>query len=168
SGAGLLGPELAYREKIQLQASPERERGLRIFLSGHPEKKLARHGPPLPLEVGLHGFGETGQGERVGHVGAALSQQLRERLMAVAVAFDQRRERLGLLERGEVLALQVLDQRGLERILDLPDEGREPVETGDLRGTESTLARNQLEATSSRPHDDGLQEPMDLDRGREL
>src|SRR5262249_11013894 len=59
-------------------------------------------------------------------------------------------------------------QRDLERILDIAHERGQPIEAGELGGTESALAGEELEALGDTPHDDRLDQPVRLDRGCEL
>jgi len=91
-------------------------------LAGDPHEQLARHRPPVTLEVSLHGVRQAGDRQNVRHVGPALAEQLRHLAVAVAVPCDEGRQALGFLERREVLALQVLDEGELERVLDLAHE----------------------------------------------
>src|SRR2546428_7318873 len=88
--------------------------------------------------------------------------------MAVSVPRDEVRQALGFLERREILALQVLDEGELERILDLAHERGQPIEAGELRRPETPLPGHDLEAGRGRPHHDRLQEPVRLDRRRQL
>src|SRR5204863_134671 len=104
----------------------------------------------------------------VRHVGPTLGEQLRYFAMAVSVPRDEVRQALGFLERREILALQVLDEGELERILDLANERGQPIEAGELRRPETPLPGHDLEAGRGRPHHDRLQEPVRLDRRRQL
>src|SRR5690606_34919301 len=87
---------------------------------------------------------------------------------------DQALERTRLLERIQVLALDILDQRDGDRglVRDIPDHGRDLLETCELRGAPSTLARNDLVArlarTLQRPDDDRLHDALLTNRIGEL
>jgi hypothetical protein len=56
------------------------------------------------------------------------------------VALDEHRERLRFLERGEILALEILDQRDLEVVVALADQRGDAIEPGDLGRPEPTNA----------------------------
>src|SRR5262245_4440500 len=99
------------------------------------------------MQLGLDRLGEAIERTGVRHIGAALPEQRGDLAMAVAVTLDQGRQRGRLLERTEVLALQVLDERDLERVVVIAHDRREAVEARSLGGAESTLARQQLVAT---------------------
>ena len=75
-----------------------------------------------------------------------------------------------LVERREVLALEVLDDRDLERgvVVDLLDEGRDRLEAGGLRRAPAALAGDELElAVVERPDEDGLEDAVLADgRGK--
>ena len=81
---------------------------------------------------------------------------------------DEQREPFRLLEGRQILALEILDQRDLERVVCGADEGRELVDARELRRAEATLAGEQLVAVLQAPDDDRLQQTSRLDRIREL
>src|SRR3989454_8532919 len=166
--AGLLLAEAPHRQHPELQAAPERERRLGILLARHPHEQLARYSLPVTLEVRLHGLRQARERKNVRHVGPTLAEQLRDFAMAVPVPRDEVRQALGFLERREILALQVLDEGELERILYLAHERGQPIEAGELRRPETPLPGHDLEAGRGRPHHDRLQEPVRLDRRRQL
>src|ERR1035437_333020 len=83
---------------------------------------------------------------------------------------DERRARAGLLDRAEVLAGHVLDERELERngVLALADERRNALETGDARRAPAALAGDELiGAPGARPDEHGLQDSALAQRPRE-
>ena len=80
---------------------------------------------------------------------------------------------LGLLDRVEVLALEVLDEGGGERVgvAERADEARHLGEAGRLGGAPAALAGDDLEAGGiggMRAHQDGLEDAAGADRFREL
>ena len=84
-------------------------------------------------------------------------------------AVDQRPEGVRELDRVQVAALHVLDQRELEAvaIVDVGDHGGDRGETGRARGAPASLADEQLVAVADAAHHDGLQHTVLFDRIRE-
>ena len=76
-------------------------------------------------------------------------------------------ERLRLLDRVQLLALDVLDEGQLEEVLvrDLAHRDRDRGEAGRLRRPEAPLPRDDLVALSPPPHQDRLHDPALADRG---
>src|SRR6185503_14925239 len=161
-------PEPAHGEELQLQALPELHRHLRVVFTGYAHEELARDRLALAAELRLHLFGEPRQTERVRDVRATLTEQLGGNLVGVAVTLDQRGDRLGLLEGGQILSLEVLEQRDLERVLHVANQGRQPLDTRELCRAETALAGEQLEAVRPLAEDDRLQEAVALDGAPKL
>ena len=69
---------------------------------------------------------------------------------------------LGRLERIEVLALQVLDERELELVAvgELPDDGRDALQAGELGGPEPALAGDELVAVDGLGDEDRLEDAV--------
>ncbi len=67
--------------------------------------------------------------------------------------------RRGLLERVELFAMEVLDQRVPKQgiVGHHADDGRHRCQSGGLGGTPPPLAHHQLISAGHRPHDDRLQ-----------
>ena len=67
--------------------------------------------------------------------------------MGVAAAIGQAVQRLGLFERGQILALKVLDQRELDDlgVVDFANDDRQLAQAGLDRGLVAALARDDLE-----------------------
>jgi hypothetical protein len=76
-----------------------------------------------------------------------------------------------LVERREILALEVLDDRDLARrvVVDVLDERRDRFEPGHLGGTPASLAGDELEAPVAEGADeDRLEDTVLPDRRRQL
>jgi len=87
------------------------------------------------------------------------------------VLADHPVEHRRFLERREVLALEVLDDRDLESgvVVDLLDEGRDRRDAGLARRSPAALAGDQLVAVvTERPDEDRLEDAVLGDRGGEL
>jgi hypothetical protein len=80
---------------------------------------------------------------------------------------DQRAEALGFLERGKILALQVLDDADLERIV-VAHQRRDGGEPGQLRGAVTPLTGHDHVAVARTLDDHRLQDAVLGDRGGEL
>ena len=89
---------------------------------------------------------------------ARLVDQLAERFLAMAIIADQPAIGLGLLDRVEILALDILDERDLERlgVAEVADDRRNFVQPRPLRRPPAPFAGDDLEAMAVRPDDDRL------------
>src|SRR5262245_30403030 len=114
------------------------------------------------LELRLHRVGQREQAKGVGDGRPALSHPLRDLLLGETVHLDQLAIGLRLLERRQILALEVLDQRQLEalRRRRLPDDDWYLLEAGTLGSAEPTLAGDQLVAVRLAPDDQRLEQAM--------
>src|SRR5438093_563693 len=76
----------------------------------------------------------------------------------------------GLVERGEVFALQVLDERDLERgrVIEALDDGRDRLFACELGRAPAALARDDLVPVTGRTNEDRLQDAVLADRSGEL
>jgi hypothetical protein len=102
---------------------------------------------------------------------AVLADPLREVLLGEAARGEEPLQGLGRLHRVQVLALQVLDERELERVVvgGLADEDRDLLKPRALGGAPAALAGDDLEAAAREaPGEDGLEDPLLADRLREL
>ena len=101
---------------------------------------------------------------------ARLVDELAELLLGMAIFVDQPLIGLRLLDRVEVLALDILDQRDFERfvVAELADDRRDFVQPRPLRRAPAPLAGDDLEAVAVRADDDRLDDAARLDRGGEL
>src|SRR5262249_36524929 len=75
----------------------------------------------------------------------------------------------GLLQRGQVLALQVLDEREFQTFLGtcFTHEHRHGLQVRPFRGLQAPFAGDQLEATRDTPNDQWLEEAVTTDRFRQ-
>ena len=102
---------------------------------------------------------ELEQPERVGHRRSGPADPRRDLVLAEPELVDQLPVGLGGLERIEVLALEVLDERELELVAigELADDGRDPLQAGRLGGAEATLAGDELVAIDRLGDEDRLE-----------
>ena len=119
----------------------------------------------------LHRLRQVQQPQQV-RGGAARAADGRRRLLVREVELaDQALHALRFLERVQVLALDVLDQRHRQRrrVRNLLDEHRDFGEAGHLRRAKAALARDDLVAIGSdRAHEDRLHHALGADRVREF
>src|SRR5690606_28831258 len=104
--------------------------------------EVARH------EHRLYGFGQVEQAQQVAGRAARAADRLGGLLVRRAGLVDQAPDALRLLERIEVLALDVLDEREGERglVVGLAHDHRHFVELGELRRAVAPLPRDDLVA----------------------
>ena len=154
----------------------------RELAAGHPGREAAA----LLLVGDLHqlvGMGEgvfahrhelpdllrrVGEAEPVLEIPLVLAELLGELADAVAMVADHPVVHRRFLERREVLALEVLDDRDLERgvVVELFDESRDRDESGLLRGPPAALAGDELVAAAAeRPDQDRLEDAVLTHRG---
>ena len=112
---------------------------------------------------------ELEQTERVGDRRAALADLRGDRLVGEPEVLDELLVRGSLLERVEVVAVEVLDQRVLERggVVGLAHQCRDPVEPDAPRGAPPPLACDQLEAVLDRSDEHRLEHADLADRVRQ-
>ena len=101
---------------------------------------------------------------------ARLANQFGHDLLGMTVGFDQLVIALGLFNRTQILALDILDQRDLGRgfIVELAHDRRDQVDLRLLRRAPPPLARNNLKVVANRSKQDRLQHPALGDRRRQL
>jgi hypothetical protein len=106
-------------------------------------------------------IGEVEQAQQVGHGDTRAADAPAELLARQPELLDEQRAGARLLDRREVLARHVLDQRELERrgvVLRAHERGH-GVEAGELRGAPTAFAGDQLVgAAGERAHEDRLQD----------
>src|SRR5439155_14645234 len=109
---------------------------------------------------------EPEQPQRVGDGGTVLPDPRGELFLRQAMLLDQPLVRLRLLDRVEVLALDVLDQRQLEGLLlrDLPDHHRQLAQAGPLRRPPPPLAGDQHVAVVRAADDERQEHAFAADR----
>ena len=95
-----------------------------------------------------HVLGQVEQAQQVGDVAARLADQPADLVLVVPEADDQLLVGLGLLDRVEVGALDILDQRdfGGRGVVELADERRDAVELRLLRRAPAALAGDDLDS----------------------
>jgi hypothetical protein len=115
---------------------------------------------------------ELEQPQRVGDGRPRPAHTLGDLLVGEPEALLEGAVGLGLFDRVEVGALEVLDQRELEQlavVLDLPDHDGDDREPGALRGPPPSLpGDDRVSACTGWGYDDGLDHALSPDRGREL
>ena len=101
---------------------------------------------------------------------ARLVDDLAELFLGMAIKIDQLLVGVGLLDRVQILALDILDQRelGRRRIVDVADDRRDRVELRALRRAPAPLAGDDLEAVAVGPQQDRLKHAALGDRFGEL
>ena len=122
---------------------------------GHADQRACVAGRQLAgRDQRLHVVGQPGQPHHVGDVAAALADQLRDPVGAVAELAGERVIALRLLHRVEVLALHVLDDRDLQRVAvaDIDRNDRHLVQAGALRCAPAPLADDDLETIGRALH----------------
>lgn len=143
---GLAGDQplgLAHGEVAADDLHRERRRVRRV------EQRAAVPGrEPAAVEQQLDRVRQVEQAERVGDVAPALAERARELVLGAVELLGEAAVALGLLDRGEVLALDVLDQRDLERgrVRELLDQHRHLVEPRRLGRAPAPLAGDDLVA----------------------
>jgi hypothetical protein len=105
--------------------------------------------------------------QQVGHCHSRFADGIRHLLLRQFKLFLQAQQRVGFLERVEILALDVLDQRHRDRAVigDIFDDDRDAVETCHLAGTPTPFTGDDLVTTGRPgPDDDRLHHPLSPNR----
>ena len=126
----------------------------RVFAHGHQLSNLRRR---------------LGQAKAVLDVAFVLANLLRELADRVAEV-GHLAIHPGLLERGDVLALKVLDNRYLQGrlLIEVDHDGGDRLALGEPRGAPAALTGDQLVLVADGPHEDGLQDAVFADAVGEL
>ena len=108
------------------------------------------------------------QAHGVGDRGSALPDRRRHLLVGHREVLDHLLVRGRLFEGVQVVALEVLDERGLQRlaVFGLAHDRRDRLEPGPVRGAPAPLARHQLVAVTRRADQDRLEQTHLADRNR--
>ena len=130
-------------------------------------------GQAAVAQHGEHRLGQGQQPQQVGDVAAALAERLGQPLLGVAEAVHQLPVALRLLERVEVGALHVLDDRQLEHlgVGERAHHRRQRMHAGELRRPPAALAGDDLVVAGDdrvRAQDQRLDHALLADRGREV
>jgi hypothetical protein len=161
---------LGFADRITLVRHQGRDAALlalgqRQQRAGMAHLDIARH------QHVLRRLGELQQAQQVGGRRARATDRIRGLLVGHREFVDQALDAGRFLERIEVFALDVLDQRHCQcRIVrNVADQHRHFGQTGDLRRAPAPLAGDDLEASRGyRAHRDRLDQPLGLYRGRQL
>ena len=118
----------------------------------------------------LHLRRQLQQPQQVRDMTARLVDDLGEHLLRMPIFARQPLIGLRFFDRVEILALDVLDQRDLERlgIVEVANDDRHLVQPRALRRPPAPLARDDLIVMPMRPHHDRLDQPTRRDRRRQL
>ena len=114
---------------------------------------------------GLNAGSEIEEPQGVGYRRAGPTDPGRDVLVAEPELIDELAIRIGRLERIQVFALEVLDERQFEllSIGELADDGRDPVEPGGLGRAQPALTGDELVAVDRFSDKDGLEDAVLLD-----
>src|SRR5581483_8342302 len=127
----LAAPEGPHRNGLQAHPPPERAHRLGSLLARDVDEDLARNRPTSLEVLLLHVVGQPRQRQRVRDVRPALVDDVRQIGVRVPALLRKRREGFRLLERREVLALDVLLERDLEEVVVAQDR-RDEADARDL------------------------------------
>ena len=147
---------------LELRPAREGEQGTRVA-----------HLDLTPFQEALDLSFQIQEPQEVAHRGARAAHGLGDLLVGHPELLDQFRERRGLFEWAQVLALDVFDERDAERgrVRDVADQGRYSVQTGEPRRAPAPFAGDELVAVApitQGTHHHGLHHPLRPDRVRQL
>ena len=113
-----------------------------------------------------HGLGKLEQPDGVGECRATLADPASYVLLSRAEFFHEPHVRGRLFERGEILALKVLDQRNLQdfAVVHVAHDHRHRLESRQARRAQPSLACDELEAPVALPHHQRLHDSVLPDR----
>ena len=116
------------------------------MIGRHQQRAAVAFGQPAFDEQLEHLVREVEQAQQVRDGDARAADALADLLAGEPELVDEQRAGASLLDRVEVLARHVLDQRELERLAVLVrrDDGRNHFEAGQLSGAPAALAGDQL------------------------
>ena len=120
--------------------------GERVGVGDGEQRARMAGGDRARGEQGAAVLGQLGQAQRVGDVAAALADDAGDVGVGVAVIGGELRVAVGLFERVEIGALDVLDDGDFERlaVAGLDDEDRDFVQAGALGGAPAPFAGDDL------------------------
>ena len=148
--------------------------GQRLALLGRRLKAQQRAAVPLGEPGVAHGvehiLRQAQQAELVRHGRLRLAQPPRALLLAQAEEPDELRDAARLLEKVEVVALEVFHQRDEARLLEiqLHDDARHLTESRHARGAQAALPGHELIPALPRPHGQRAEHTVLGDAAREL
>ena len=116
------------------------------------------HADPAVHHLLLHRVRQVEQAHQIGDMAAGFSDDAAQRFLAVVEFRDQLAIGFRFLNRVQILALNIFDERDFERFLlvKIPDDRRDAVKLSPLRSTPAPLARDDLKAAAMRADDDRL------------
>ena len=122
------------------------------------------------LEQILDWLLELQQANGVGNRGAVFAGALGDLLLRQVKFISQALEGVRLLDRVEIFALEVFDQRHLQRHLlrDIADDDRNAEQAGALRRSPAAFAGDQLEAPGDPADHQRLHDAAGMNRARKL
>src|SRR5581483_5722394 len=159
--------DLADRQLLGGRAEGERALGL-LVTEREQGPTVSRLDPALREEL-LNLGGEREQADGVRDVRPGDPEALRQRLLLEAELLQQLSERLGELDRVQVLPVDVLDQRLAEgvRVVALAYDRGDGRESRQAGRAQAPLPRDELVSALRAPHDDRLQDPDLANRHRQ-
>ena len=123
------------------------------------------------VDIGLHLLRQMQQPQRVGDMASALADDLGDVFLRVTVFVGEREIAARFLQRIEIAALDVLDDRQFERfgVADVEHDDRNFMQARALRRAPAPLAGDDLVVVgAARPHHDRLDDAALADRVGEL
>ena len=151
---------------------PGERRGETRILEREQRARMPNRQPAV-VQQGEHRRGELQEPEGIRDGRAVTSHRIGHVLLREVELGDESFVPAGFVHGGQIVALQVLDQRERQHgaVVHLALHGGDLLPAERLAGTQPPLAGDQLEAAASRrrlPHDDRLQQTRLADRRREL
>lgn len=142
-----------------------------LFGIGDREKRAAMAGREAALfdQVLDHGF-QLQEAQRVGDGSAILSGALGDMLLSEIELIGEALECAGLFHGIQIFALEILDERHLERefLGDLANDNGDPRQRRPLRSAPAAFAGDQLVAKADPADDERLNDSAGADRAGEL
>ncbi len=141
-----------------------------LWLSDRKQCPSVAGGKAALFEQVLNRLFEFQKADGVGDGGAVLTGALGDLLLCEAELIREALEGVGLLDRVQVLALEVFDERHLERdfLGNVANDDGNARECGPLGGAPAAFTGNQLVAKTHPADDERLHDSARTDRARQL
>ena len=139
---------------------------LLVLFAGQAENDLGvADREPAVAEVALDSGRQFEQAQGIGHHGAALADLGGDFLLRELELLDELRVALGFLDRVEVLALQIFDERQFEHraVVGLADDDGDFRQAEQLGGAPAAFAGDQFEMAVAFADDERLDDALFLD-----